>query len=68
MSCQKKVSENLLNRVQLNQFMLTEVTLAAVKKQIADQEHAKSMSDDRHVVGSSGSDFILSGMDIQQQQ
>jgi hypothetical protein len=50
------------------QFTSTEVTLAAVKKQIADEEYAKSKSDNRHVIGSCGSDFILCGLEIQDQQ
>jgi hypothetical protein len=49
-------------------LLLAEVTLAAVKKQMADEEYAKAVSDKRHLPRTSGCDFILAGIEIQEQQ
>jgi hypothetical protein len=43
--------------------------LAAVKKQLADEEYMKLAADEQqHLIGASLCDFILAGMDIQEQQ
>jgi hypothetical protein len=43
--------------------------LAAVKKQLADEEYTKMAADEQqNLIGASPCDFILAGMDIQELQ
>ena len=50
-------------------LLFTEVTLAVVRKQIADEEYVNAAAQNpQHSIESSASDFILAGMDIEERQ
>ena len=50
-------------------LLFTEVSLAVVRKQIAEEEYVNAAAQGRqHSIQSSTSDFILAGMDIEERQ
>jgi hypothetical protein len=59
----------LIQASTIDALLFAEVTLAVVRKQIADEEYAKAAAQDRqHPIESGASDFILAGMDIEERQ
>ena len=56
--------------MQLPPDIFSEVTLASVKKRLSEEEHDKAMRGtlEYHSSGVSASDFIVSGMELEEQQ